>query len=208
MGLRWEYGAPTTESHNRQTIGFDPAAVNQISAAAAAAYAKNPQPQLAASAFSATGGLLFASSDHRNPYTTPHTSFAPRFGISWSPAALHNKTVIRAGTGIFYYNYGVLLSQQPGFSVQNQYVATSNSFLSPATTLSNPFPNGVQQPVGAAAGVNTFLGQSVTFFNPNFQNQYSLRWTFDIQQQLPHDTVLEIGYLGNHSVHLTTNYSL
>jgi hypothetical protein len=207
MGLRWEYGAPTTESHNRQTVGFDPNAVNQVSAAAAAAYAKNPLPQLAASQFSATGGLQFATPDHRSPYTTSHKSFAPRFGVSWSPAALHSKTVIRAGTGIFYYNYGVLLSQQPGFSVQNQYVATNNSFLTPATTLSNPFPNGIQQPVGAAQGVNTFLGQSITYYNPELQNQYSLRWTFDIQQQLPHDTVLEVGYLGNHSVHLTTNYS-
>jgi len=208
MGLRWEYGAPTTESHNRQSIGFDPAAVNQVSAAAAAAYAKNPLPQLPPSQFSATGGLLFASSSNRSAYTTSHKSFAPRLGISWTPTALKGKTVIRAGTGIFYYNYGVLLAQQPGFSIQNQYVATNNSYLSPATTLSNPFPNGISQPPGAAAGVNTYLGQSITFYNPNLQNQYSLRWTLDIQQQLPHDTVLQIGYLGNHSVHLTTNYSL
>ncbi|HXB68902.1 MAG TPA: carboxypeptidase-like regulatory domain-containing protein [Candidatus Acidoferrales bacterium] len=208
MGLRWEYGAPTTESHNRQSIGFDPTAVNQVAAAAAAAYARNPQSLLPASAFSATGGLLFASADHRAAYTTSHRAFAPRLGLSWSPSSLHNKTVIRAGTGIFYYNYGVLTSQAPGFSIQNQYVATNNSFLTPATTLSNPFPNGIQQPPGAAQGVNTFLGQSVTYYNPSLQNQYSLRWTFDIQQQLPLDTVMEIGYVGNHSVHLTTNYSL
>jgi hypothetical protein len=208
MGLRWEYGSPTVESHNRQTIGFDPAAMNQVWAAAAAAYAKNPLRQLSAGAFSAAGGLLFATSEHRDAYTTPHNSFAPRFGISWSPKSMRNKTVFRAGTGIFYYNYGVLTSQQPGFSVSNPYVATNNSFLTPATTLSNPFPNGIQQSAGAAAGVNTFLGQSVTFYNPHPQNQYSLRWHFDIQQQLAHDTVLEIGYLGDHSVHLTTNYSL
>ncbi len=56
--------------------------------------------------------------------------------------------------------------------------------------------------------MNTFLGNSVTFYNPNLQNQYSLRWTFDIQLQLPFGSVLEDGYIGNHSVHLTTNYSL
>lgn len=207
MGLRWEYDGPTTESHNRQTVGFDPSAVNQVTQAAQAAYAKNPLTQYPGVTYQPTGGLIFASPDHRAPYTSPRTAFSPRFGLSWSPAGMHNKTVIRAGTGIFDYNYGVLLSQQPGFSVSNAYVATNNSFLSPATTLSNPFPNGIQQPVGAAAGVNTFLGQSVTYYNPHLQNQYSLRWTFDIQQQLPYDTVLEIGYLGNHSVHLTTNFS-
>jgi hypothetical protein len=87
-------------------------------------------------------------------------------------------------------------------------VATNNSYLTPAATLSNPFPNGIAQPVGSSLGVNTFLGNSVTFYNTNLQNQYSLRWTFDVQQQLPFGTVLEVGYVGNHSVHLTTNYSL
>ena len=42
MGLRWEYDGPTTESHNRQAVGFDPSATNQVTQAAAAAYAKNP----------------------------------------------------------------------------------------------------------------------------------------------------------------------
>ncbi len=208
MGLRWENGSPNTESHNRQIVGFDPKAANAVAVAAQAAYTAKPQPQLAASAFKATGGLLFATPDHRGAYATPNLSFAPRFGLSWSPEAMKNKTVVRAGTGVFYYNYGVLTAQQPGFTQQNAYVATNNSYLTPATTLSNPFPNGIAQPVGASQGVNTFLGNSVTFYNSNLQNQYSLRWTLDIQQQLPFGTVLEVGYIGNHSVHLTTNYSL
>jgi hypothetical protein len=42
-------------------------------------------------------------------------------------------------------------------------VVTNNSYLSPATTLSNPFPNGIL-PLGATApGLGTFLGQSVRF---------------------------------------------
>ncbi len=208
LGLRWEHDGPTTESHNRQIVGFDPTATNQISAAAAAAYAKNPQNLLPASQYSATGGVIFASDSQRGAYHTSNTEFAPRLGISWMPSGLHNKTVIRAGVGMFYYNPGVLTSQQPGFSIQNQYVATNDSFRTPATTLSNPFPNGIQQPVGAAAGVNTYLGNSLTFYNTNLANQYSLRWTFDIQQQLTPNMVLEVGYIGNHSVHLPTSYSL
>jgi len=213
MGLRWEKGTPNTESHNRQIVGFDPKAANQVAQAAQAAYAAHPSALLPASSFSATGGLLFASSGHRSPYATPNTSFAPRVGVSWTPTSIlgkdvHNKTVVRAGTGIFYYNYGVLTAQQPGFTSQTSYVATNNSYLTPATTLSNPFPSGITQPVGSSLGVNTFLGNSVTFYNSNLQNQYSLRWTLDVQQQLPFGTVLEIGYIGNHSVHLTTNYSL
>src|SRR5262249_33875532 len=108
LGLRWEHDGATTESHHRQNIRFDPPAVNQVSAAAAAAYAKNPQSPLPTSAYSATGGLIFASPSHRGSYNTTNTEFAPRVGISWSPTSLHNKTVIRAGTGLFYYNVGVL----------------------------------------------------------------------------------------------------
>ena len=208
LGLRWEKATPTTESHNRQTIGFDATAVNQVTQAAEAAYAKAPLAQLPVSQFLPTGGLLFASSSNRDPYTTSNKEFAPRFGVAWTPKALHNRTVVRSGIGIFYYNYGTVTPNQQGFSASTSYVATNNSYLTPATTLSDPFPGGViAQPVGSSQGINTYLGQSVTVFNPQFANQYSLRWDFDVQEQLSKDMSLEVGYIGNHSVHLTTSYN-
>ena len=207
LGLRWEKATPTTESHNRQTIGFDATAVNQVTQAAEAAYAQKPILQLPASQFLPTGGLLFADSNHRDPYSTSNKAFAPRFGVAWTPQALHDRTVIRSGIGIFYYNYGTVTPNQQGFSQSSTYVTTNNSYLSPATTLSNPFPSGIAQPIGSSLGINTFLGQSVTVFNPSFANQYSLRWDFDVQEQLSKDMALEVGYIGNHSAHLTTSYN-
>lgn len=209
MGLRWEYLGPTTERWNRQVVGFDPTAVNNVTAAARQAYARAPIPQLPASQFNPTGGLLFASPDQRGSSEMPKMNFSPRFGITWSPSALHNHTVIRSGVGIFDYVYGTLQSQQPGFSFTNQYVPTNNSYLTPAATLSDPFPasNRIQQPAGASQGVNTNLGQSVTFINPHLERQYSLRWTFDVQHELTKDLTLQVGYVGNHSVHLTTSYN-
>jgi len=207
LGLRWEKATPTTESHDRLTIGFDAAAVNQVTQAAEAAYAAKPLPQLPASQFLPTGGLLFARSSHRDPYTTSDKAFAPRFGVAWSPKKLHERTVFRSGIGIFYYNYGTVTPNQQGYSASTTYVATNNSYLTPATTLSNPFPTGITPPAGSALGVNTFLGQSVTVFNPHLANQYSLRWDFDVQHQLSKNTTLEAAYIGNHSVHLTTSYN-
>ena len=206
-GLRWEYNSPTTERWNRQTIGFDPASSNQVTAPARAAYAKAPIPQLPVSQFNPVGGAIFATPDNRQPTSTTKTAFSPRFGISWTPAALRNKTVFRAGVGIFDYVYGVILPQQPGFSYTNTFVATNNSYVSPAATLSNPFPSGLQQPPGASQGINTNLGQSLTYLNPDLGRQYSLRWTFDVQHQIAPDTTVEVGYIGNHSVHLATNYN-
>jgi hypothetical protein len=207
LGLRWEYNSPTTERWNRQIIGFDPNAANQVTAAAKTAYAKTPIPQLPVSQFNPSGGVTFASPDNRQASETTKTAFSPRVGISWTPAALHNRTVFRIGAGMFDYVYGVIQPQQPGFSFTNSFVATNNSFVSPAATLSNPFPAGLQQPPGSSLGVNTNLGQSITFLNPELGRQYSLRWTFDIQHQLTKDTTLEVGYIGNHSVHLATNYN-
>jgi hypothetical protein len=127
--------------------------------------------------------------------------------VAWSPAALHNRTIVRSGIGIFYYNYGTVTPNQQGFSQSTTYVTTNNSYLTPATTLSNPFPSGISQPIGSSQGINTFLGQSVTVFNPKFANQYSLRWDFDVQQLLSKNTTVEVAYIGNHSVHLTTSYN-
>src|ERR1019366_2587673 len=71
------------------------------------------------------------------------------------------------------------------------------STLFPYTTLFRS-----QAPVGSALGAGTFLGQSIPFFNPNVRNPYSVRWDLGIQRQLSPNMVLEIAYIGNHSVHL------
>ena len=106
LGLRWEYNSPTTERWNRQVIGFDPAATNQVTDAARSAYAKAPLSQLPASQFNPAGGLLFATDSNRTPTSTTDKAFSPRVGLSWTPAALKNRTVIRAGFGMFDYLYG------------------------------------------------------------------------------------------------------
>jgi hypothetical protein len=212
FGLRWEYNGPTTERWNRLSNGFNASAANGITAQANAAYAglypsisaKNP---LLNPSINAIGGLTFADSDHRAPTTMSKKNFSPRFGVSWSPTALKGKTVLRVGAGIFDTIYGPIVPQQPGFSNTTTLVATSNSFLTPAMSLSDPFPTGIAQPPGAANGINTYLGQGVTFLNPNTLRQYNIRWTFDVQHELSKNTTLEVGYIGNHGIHLTNNFS-
>ena len=54
---------------NRQVVGFDPNATNSTTAAAKAAYAKAPIPQLPGSQFNAAGGLLFATDNNRTSAT-------------------------------------------------------------------------------------------------------------------------------------------
>jgi hypothetical protein len=51
LGLRYELEGATTERYNRNVRGFDPNASSPIEAAAKAAYAANPIPELPASSF-------------------------------------------------------------------------------------------------------------------------------------------------------------
>jgi hypothetical protein len=209
MGLRWEHETPTVERYDRAVNGFDPTAANPTSAASAAAFAKSPVSPL--SKFSSLGGLTFASANNPNIYKSASSLWSPRIGFAWTPKQLGGKTVLRGGFGIFVAPNGIVggqTLQQEGFSQTTQFTATNDNYLTPASSLANPFPAGVLPPTGSAKGAGTFLGQGVTIFNPDVKNAYSVRWNFGIQHQLPGQIVLEIAYVGNHSVHLPITVQL
>jgi hypothetical protein len=139
---------------------------------------------------------------------------SPRVGFAWSPGVLHGNTVIRGGFGMFVapvtiaslavtgaYSTNPILTQE-GFNQTTQMVVTNNNNLSPATTLSNPFPNGLVAPTGSSQGLSTFLGQYVNFLNPEMKNPYSLRWDFGVEHTFWKNTLVEVAYIGNHSVHI------
>lgn len=202
LGIRYERDLPTTERFDRSVNGFDFNAPSPISAAAAAAYARNPIPEIPVSEWRTLGGLLFAGPGNRDLYNTNSRYFSPRFGFAWTPSALGGKTVIRGGTGIFFFPIGETGVIQTGFSQATLVVASLNNFLTPNVTLSNPFPSGLEEPPGSRLGLATFLGRGVSFVTRNLANPYSIRWNIDIQRELPGNIVFEAGYMGNHAVHL------
>ncbi len=208
LGMRLEHETPAIERYNRAVNGFDPTAVNQVSAAAATAYAANPIAQLPVSQFKALGGPTYASNANRNIYSSNSYIVSPRVGIAWTPAKLGGNTVLRAGIGIFVVPNGIPVLNQEGFSQTTQLSATNDNFLTPSATLSNPFPNGIVTPSGSSKGASTFLGQQLTFFNPNAANPYSFRWNLGVQRQLPGQVVLEVAFIGNHAVRLAGNLQL
>ncbi|MBI3208311.1 MAG: hypothetical protein HYZ37_05335, partial [Candidatus Solibacter usitatus] len=89
-----------------------------------------------------------------------------------------------------------------------QVNATQDNGLNFLANIANPFPNGVIEPPGASLGVNTFLGQGVSFFEPNVKTPYGQRWQFSIQRELPGRTMFEATYIGDRAVSLETTRDL
>lgn len=205
LGLRWDYDSPTTERFNRTTRGFAFGEANPIEAAARAAYAQSPIPEVPASQFRVLGGLLFAGGAQPRGLLDPdRNNISPRIGLAYQ---LSKATVIRMGYGIFFAPLGSdrIDSSQPGFSQRTTLVPSIDNGVTFRATMSNPFPDGLLEPVGAAAGLRTFLGQGIGIVNPRIRNPYTQRWSFNVQQLLPGRFLLDAGYMGNRSNGLTTS---
>ena len=205
LGLRYEIQTAPTERTNAQEY-FDFNAVNPISAAVGTNY---------------PGELVFNSGGNRGLYDTQHQNFAPRIGAAYR---LRDKLVVRAGYGIFfvpnYYGQGPNI----GYSQSTPWVTSLNSGLNPFTTLSgssavncsngatsapcqSAFPNGEVAPTGNSLGGLTDVGFGL---NPVVNNvrpsAYVQQWMTGAQYSLTNNDLVDISYVGNHGVHVLSQY--
>ena len=77
-----------------------------------------------------------------------------------------------------------------------------------AATLANPFPTGLIQPVGTSVGLLAQIGDTLSFFDDKRVNPYNQQWNFTIQQQLPSEVLLEIGYVGASAHRIQQTYDI
>jgi hypothetical protein len=202
LGLRYEYEGATTDSENRNARGFDPSATLSITNAAEAAYAANPIPQVPVSAFRARGGLQFASDNQRGFWNADGNNIQPRAGFAYQ---LDQQTVLRGGIGIYTVPFIIAGNFQPGFSQTTSLVPTLDRGLTFPATLSNPFPDGVLAPSGSSRGADTLLAQDISRFVPlDFNNSQNMRYTVNLQRELPGQWLLEVAYAGSRGWDLTT----
>jgi hypothetical protein len=209
MGLRFEHEGGTTDRRNSGISGFDTSVASPLQAAAQANYARNPIPEL--SALSVPGGIGFLNTfgAPREHLAMPAVMYAPRLGFAYR---VSNSMVWRGGWGIFYVPNNLANFNQLGFSLNTLMVTSLDNNLTPYDTLSNPFPNGLSQPLGAKAGLLTAVGQSLNPVNtahigsaPNFKDGLSQQFSMGFQFALPAKISLETSYIGNLSQRLTIN---
>lgn len=223
VGLRYEREAGFKERFNRALVGFDPNADLPIAAAAQAAYAANPIPELAASQFVIKGGSLYLGQNGLDASHQSENLFMPRIGIVYQ---WNSKTVVRGGYGLFYDTNNVLNNalSQLGYSRDtatpvsndNGLTFTSSNLTSTAcattptsctTIFSDPFPvraDGTRfnVPVGNTIGLMAAVGTGFNYLPSDWKHARQQRWRFSLQRQLTRDMVFEFAYLGSYSDNL------
>ncbi len=177
-GLRYEWETGLGEIEDRFLVAFDRTVVS---------------PLAAKTGLDLHGGLRYAGQDGF-PKTQGDPSkkkFSPRVGVAWS---LDEKTVVRGGYGLFWapLNYATIAAL--GYQ-QVTNIDQSNNQL-PRVTLSNPFPNGLLQPVGNARGLLTGVGGPIAYNNQDRQSEYLQQYSVDFQRQLPGSMAVAINYIG------------
>lgn len=125
---------------------------------------------------------------------------APRVGFAYAPDA---KTSIRGGYGIFWAPGFFNFQNAIGYSQTTQIITSTDGNFRPATSLSNPYPNGLLQPTGNSLGGLSGVGQPISIFSPTSQSAgYVQEYSLEVQRQAPAGFVISVGWLGSHSLHL------
>jgi outer membrane receptor protein involved in Fe transport len=146
-----------------------------------------PQPPMQDANYAATGFIH-----------SPNKTFAPRLSLAYS---LNDKTVIRAGWGMFHARF-LGDGMQELVIIGNALYQTSISVNSTQTG-APVFPNIVPNLASVPAGT-----KQIVFATSNWRNPYTEQGTFSIERQLGHDAGLTISYLNTHGVQLWTNRDL
>lgn len=186
VGFRWDHETPRIERYNRMVRGF---AFDQPSPIATRVSGLNLR-----------GGLLYAGGDGdaRRAFLSDTNNFQPRIGIAYQ---FQSKWVLRAGYGLSYLGQAAN-GPATGYDRQTPLIASTDGNLTPAVTLSDPFPStlfptGLLQPIGNSQGLGTNLGQGITAQFLDRPLPYSHQYHVSIQRELPGNWLVDVAYVGN-----------
>jgi hypothetical protein len=115
--------------------------------------------------------------------------FGPRAGIAWSPAGARGKTAFHAGFGIYYeqLDYMGACCDAAPIGSNNFKVTVSNATFPTLLAAGQPIPGAKVAPAGV---------------QPNLKMPTVEQYSFRIEQGFTTNTVLSVGYVGEHGYHL------
>jgi hypothetical protein len=123
-------------------------------------------------------------------YQPDRNNFAPRVGFAWSPERFNDRTVIRAGFGVFF---------GPG---QNDDVFAPIDNSGSRFTLDRATVPTLSYPIDPFMPLAASIGNAARAIAEDRVDLYANHYSFSIQQALPWRLVTQIGYLGNQAHHL------
>jgi Carboxypeptidase regulatory-like domain/TonB dependent receptor len=130
-------------------------------------------------------------------YPNQFQRLAPRFGFAWQPVP---KTVVRGGFGMFYTNMNGLNYRNAvisnGLASQQSEVSAQYDGGAPNQQLPT-FPNILpsSSPLFQAA-------PDISLISPQFRVPYILQGSLQIERELAENTILSVGTMFNHGVHI------
>ena len=186
-GLRWDRFSPTFETGNQLSFF---------------SFRDNPGAgNLPGSVVYAGNNWGTASAGVRYPETPFNGAFAPRFGLAYQ---LDDKTVIRAGYGVFYtqafypgWGGGMSLD---GFNPQLQFNDSLAGY-EPSFYMDNGFPAYNRAPDVSLTADN---GKNGPNYRPTYANHlsYSQQWNLTVERKIFNSAIASVAYVANKGTHL------
>src|SRR5580692_508094 len=218
-GLRYDLPGNWSVRHDLSTY-WDPVASNRT----VTGCQQNPATGLGVPGSPCPGDVFFVGTGV-NPGRTSvplyKKELMPRLGVAYS---WDQKTVIRAGYGVFFIpNWGLFNmnpSNDPINTSSTLFVATTNSGLTPNSTLTatncsyavdaltcptnGPFGPQLNTPLTRSGNVSQFDAGANPFEAPYraYSPPYVQQFNVDIQRQLPWGVFVDAAFAGSRGVHL------
>jgi hypothetical protein len=192
LGLRYDFQQQPYEVNNGIS-NFDPYTIDPVSGL--------------------LGRTVFAGVDGqpRSFRQADKNDFGPRVGFAYDVFG-NGQTVVRGGYAIFYPYLFIRQTHgnTTGFSsTTTTYNPPGNNANFPAFQLRNGLPSAPIQPRGAALGPSAFLGQNVSFDEPDGTSPYSQQYSLTVQQQVAGNWLFDVTYSANLGHHfLAGGYDL
>jgi hypothetical protein len=195
LGLRYEY-TPWLNGYKGQVATFDPTKAKSIIVASKTDQIDLDAQPLAKVGYDLYKDLIQTSSQAGLPLSITSqskTNWAPRFGLAWRPFG--EKTVVRAGYGIFYETEGTSGRLNFNFLPFNvSETVNADRGVLPTRTTANFF---LGAPFGSAVTNAAWLPVPLRVRSP-----YDQHWNFGVQQQFMPRLVFEVNYVGNKGLFL------